>query len=226
MAISFIRTIILYALIIFCIRFTGKRQISELQTSELVVMLLISNIASIPMQNIGLPLSTGVIPIVLLICLEVFISYIMLGSSKFRKIICGNPIIVINDGKLMQNEMKKMRMSTEDLCEQLRQLDIFSINDVQFAIVETNGKLSVLKKPSKLQPSISDLNLKADDNGIEVVVISDGEIAYNSLKIYDLNEKWLNDTLESEKASIKDVFLMTVNKRHKYNIIRKVEENN
>lgn len=225
MAISFIRTIILYVLIIFCIRFTGKRQISELQTSELVVMLLISNIASIPMQNIGLPLSTGIVPIILLVCLEIFTSSLMLGSSKFRKIICGNPIIVINDGKIMQSEMKKMRMTTEDLFEQLRQLDIFSINDVQFAIVETNGKLSVLKKPSKLQPDISDLNLKAEDKGIEVVIISDGELAYRSLELYNLDDKWLDSILKSEKVDIKDVFLMTVNKKCKYNIIRKVENN-
>lgn len=221
MAVSLIRTILLYVLIIFAIKAMGKRQISELQTSELVITLLVSNIAAIPMQNPGQPLASGVIPIIVLITFEIIISILMLKSSKFRKLICGSPVIVIENGKIQQNALKMLRMSIEDLFEELRQLDVFSIDDVSYAIVETNGKLSVLKKPDKEPPTASDLNVQPNFDGIEAVVISDGEISDFSLNLCGLSREWVEKIINDQNISLSDIFIMTANKNRKYTIIKK-----
>ena len=183
MIISLIRTFLLYLVIIFAVRLMGKRQISELQTSELVVTLLISDIASIPMQNTGQPLVSGLVPIFTLVAIEIILSVMMLKSGRFRKVICGRPIVVINDGKIQQSELRRLRMTTEDLFEDLRQNSIVSISDVAYAIVETNGKLSVVKKPGKDSVTPDMLQLVVPDTGIETVVISDGVISETSAKL-------------------------------------------
>lgn len=221
MTVSLIRTFVLYAVIILAIRLMGKRQISELQTSELVVTLLISDIASIPMQNSAIPIFSGLIPIAVLVSSEIFISTIMLKSSKFRKFICGKPAILINDGKIDQKKMKDLRMTIDDLEEQLRQLDVESIDDVAYAIVETNGKLSVLKKPDKQQPDNSSFNIQSVDKGMEAVLIKDGELSEFSLNFYNLTKDWVYKILKEKKLEMKDVFIMTVNKNKDFNIIKK-----
>ncbi len=221
MIISVIRTILLYIVIILAIRIMGKRQIGELQTSELVVTLLISDIAAIPMQNTEQSLLSGIVPILILIVCEIIISFLMLKRAGFRRIICGKPIVIISDGKINQSEMHQLRMSTEDLSEELRQQGIFNIEDVGFAIVETNGKLSVLKKPEKDIPTAEELGIKTNDKGLEVVVISDGEISKYSLKICGLNRDWLFDTLKKENTELNDVFLMIANGQGEYKIIEK-----
>ena len=216
-----IRTILLYIVIILAIRIMGKRQIGELQTSELVVTLLISDIAAIPMQNTEQSLLSGIVPILILIVCEIIISFLMLKRAGFRRIICGKPIVIISDGKINQSEMHQLRMSTEDLSEELRQQGIFNIEDVGFAIVETNGKLSVLKKPEKDIPTAEELGIKTNDKGLEVVVISDGEISKYSLKICGLNRDWLFDILKKENTELNDVFLMIANGQGEYKIIEK-----
>lgn len=221
MIISVIRTILLYIVIILAIRIMGKRQIGELQTSELVVTLLISDIAAIPMQNTEQSLLSGIVPILILIVCEIIISFLMLKRASFRRIICGKPIVIISDGKINQSEMHRLRMSTEDLSEELRQQGIFNIEDVGFAIVETNGKLSVLKKPEKDIPTAEELGIKTNDKGLEVVVISDGEISKYSLKICGLNRDWLFDILKKENTELNDVFLMIANRQGEYKIIEK-----
>ena len=183
MTISLIRTLLLYVMIIAAVRIMGKRQISELQTSELVVTLLISDIAAIPMQNTGQPLSSGIIPILVLVSCEIAASFFMVKNSRFRKLVAGKPQVVINNGTVDQAQMKRLRMSTEDLSEQLRQMNVFSIQDVAYAIVETNGKLSVMKKPEKDQVSASMLGIAVPDHGIDAVVISDGELSKFSLEL-------------------------------------------
>ncbi len=221
MVISLIRTFLLYAVVIVAIRLMGKRQISELQTTELVVTMLISDIASIPMQDTGQPLVSGLIPIFILVSCEILVSVVMLKNSKFRKLICGCPLIVIRDGKIDQNQMRRLRMSTEDLFEQLRQLDVFSISDISYAIVETNGKMSVLKKAEKQGVTPEMLNLSTEEKGIEVVIVSDGEVAQSSLKVFNLDESWLKNIFEKEKVNVNDIFIMTLNKKLEYNIIKK-----
>ena len=221
MTISFIRTLLLYAVVIAAVRLMGKRQISEMQTSELVVTLLISNLASIPMQDTGQPLVSGLIPIAALVMCEILISVLMLKSSGFRKMVCGRPIIVISDGVIQQNEMRRLRMTTEDLSEQLRQKDVFSFQDVAYAIVETNGKLSVIKKPDKEQPTAGMLAVALPDTGIETVVVSDGVVSDFSLELCGKSRDWLEGVLQGQGVTADEIFLMTANRKGGFFIVKK-----
>jgi len=145
MLISLLRTIIIYAFIILAVRIMGKRQISDMQTSELVITLVISDIIAIPMQSVEQPLMSGLLPIIVLVSLEIILSIIMLKSSKFRNIICGNPMVIISDGVVLKKQLKKLRISYEDLYSLLRQQGIFDVKKVRYGIVETNGSISILQ---------------------------------------------------------------------------------
>ncbi|MBR2715439.1 MAG: DUF421 domain-containing protein [Ruminococcus sp.] len=145
MLILLLRTVLLYAFIILAVRLMGKRQISDMQTTELVITLVISDIAAIPMQGVEQPLLSGILPIMVLVSLEILLSIIMLKSSKFRNIICGNPIIIIKDGVILEKQLKKLRISYEDLYSLLRQQEVFDVKDIKYGIVETNGSISLLK---------------------------------------------------------------------------------
>ncbi len=224
MIISAIRAILLYIIIIFAVRMMGKRQISEMQTSELVITLLMSNIASIPMQDTEQSMLSGIIPIMVLLVCEILISYLMLKKSGIRRLICGKPVIVINDGTVDQNAMKELRISTEDLYEQLRQKDVFDISEVAYAILETNGKMSVFKKSQYETLTAKDMEIQKDESILQVAVISDGEIAKSSMKICGLGTNWLFETLKNENIALKDVFIMTADKYKNYHIIRKEAE--
>jgi len=221
MTISLIRTVLLYIVIIVAVRLMGKRQISELQTSELVVTLLISDIASIPMQDTGQPLVSGLLPMAVLVVCEIVVSALMVKSGKFRRLICGRPIVVINNGKVDQKEMRRLRLTTEDLFEDLRQKDVFSIEDVAYAIVETNGKMSVIKKPDKETPVNGMLGIILPDTGIETVVISDGEISDLSAKLCNKSRAWVEGVLRGQNVQLKDVFIMTANTKGDFIIIKK-----
>ncbi|WP_243577954.1 DUF421 domain-containing protein [Clostridium minihomine] len=199
----------------------GKRQISELQTTELVVTLLISDIAAIPMQNTGQPLVSGLIPIMILIAIEILFSIFMLKSGKFRRIITGRPIVVINDGKIQPQELRRLRMTIEDLFEDLRQSNVTSLSDIAYAIVETNGKLSVIKKPGKDSVTPDMLQLTVPDNGIETVVISDGVISAPSAQLCRKSVAWVEGVLKSKNLTADQVFLMTANTAGDFQIIKK-----
>lgn len=221
MIISFVRTVLLYIVILLAVRLMGKRQISELQTSELVVTLLISDIAAIPMQDTGQPLASGFIPIAVLVMCEIAISVFMLKSGKFRRLVCGKPVIIIENGKIQQQEMSRLRLSIEDLFEELREKDVFSINDVAWAIMETNGKLSIIKKPEKDSPTNEMLGLFPPDTGMEVVVISDGEYSDASLQLCGKNRQWVQEILKCRGIFPNQIFIMTANSHGDYTIIPK-----
>ncbi|MFQ7025553.1 MAG: DUF421 domain-containing protein [Acutalibacteraceae bacterium] len=222
MIISIIRAALLYTFIILAIRIMGKRQISELQTSELVVTLLISDIAAIPMQDTAQPLVSGIVPIAVLVIAEIVVSALMVKHSGFRKAVCGSPIILINDGKVDQKQMRRLRITIEDLFEQLRQKDVFSLQDVAYAIMETNGKISVIKKLKKT--GICEmLQLHVPDKGIETVIISDGEISDFSLKLCEKDTQWVYQILKQEHYELQDVFIMTANRSGEYKIIEKAK---
>ena len=221
MLISIFRTLILYFFIMLAIRLMGKRQISDMQPSELVVTMVISDIASLPMQNTSQPLLSGIIPVLILVSLEIATSVVMMKSRKFRKLICGSAVVIIKDGKLLQSEMKRLRLTTEDLFAQLRQQDIFSIEDVQYCIVETNGTVSVLEKPEKRNPTLEQLGIKGEDNGIEAVVISDGELVDNALTLCGHNKTVIDNILKENNKSIPDIFIMTLDGLGNYKLIEK-----
>ncbi len=221
MIISILRTVILYVFIILAIRLMGKRQISDMQPSELVVTLVVSDIASLPMQNTSQPLLSGVIPVLVLVSLEIAASALMMKSRLFRRLICGNPVVVIEDGKLLQKQLKRLRMSAEDLFAQLRQQDIFSIDEVQYCIVETNGSISVLEKPQNRVPTAQDLGVTIDDNKLEAVVVCDGELLDDGLKLCSGSSMQVDNILQENNAKLSEVFILTLDGNGKYNLIAK-----
>ncbi|MBE6824117.1 MAG: DUF421 domain-containing protein [Ruminococcaceae bacterium] len=151
MLILLLRTVLVYAFIILAVRLMGKRQISDMQASELVVTLVISDIIAIPMQGVEQPLLSGFLPIMVLVSLEIIVSIIMLKSPKFRNIICGNPVIVVKDGKILENQIKRLRISYEDLYSIMRQQDVFDVREIKYGIIETNGSLSILRNEEENQ---------------------------------------------------------------------------
>lgn len=219
MLISILRTLVLYVFIILAIRLMGKRQISDMQPSELVVTLVVSDIASLPMQNTSQPLLSGVIPVLVLVSLEIATSVIMMKSRRIRRLVCGSPVVVIKDGELLQREMRRLRLTTEDLFAQLRQQDVFTLDDVQYCIVETNGTVSVLEKPQKRAPSVEQLGIKAEDNKLEAVVISDGELLKASLTLCCQNEKKVRNILKENNKSLSDVFIMTLDSADRKSVV-------
>ena len=221
MLIAIVRTLILYIFIITAIRLMGKRQISDMQPSELVVTLVVSDIASLPMQNTSQPLLSGIIPVLVLVGLEILTSVLMMKSRFVRKLVCGNPVVVIEDGRLLQKQMKRLRMTNSDLLEQLRQQNVFSLSDVQYCIVETNGALSVLEKPEKRLPNAEEAGVVIPDKKLETVVISDGKLLRESLALCQSSEKHIRKILASDQIAIDSVFLMTMDGSGDYRIIRK-----
>ena len=221
MFISIVRTLLLYAFVIFTLRIMGKRQISEMQPSELVVTIIMSNIVSLPMQNTSQPLLSGIIPVIVLVALEIAASAVMMKSKKFRKLICGNPVVIINDGKILQEQMRRLRMTNEDLCAQLRQQGVFSIDDVQYCIVETNGTVSVLEKPQCRVPTAEELGVEIEDNKFGAVVISDGELIEERLELCNKKKSDVDNILYENNIDMDDVFIMTLDGLGKYSIIQK-----
>ena len=221
MLISIIRTLILYIFIIIAIRLMGKRQISDMQPSELVVTMVISDIASLPMQNTSQPLLSGVIPVSILVALEIVTSVLMLKSRRFRRLICGNPVVVIANGKLLQKQLRSLRMTTEDLFAPLRQQNIFSLDEVQYCVVETNGSVSVLEKPEHRVPDATDLGVTMDDEGPEAVVVSDGQLVGSGLSLCNSDANAVMKILKKKHTDLGDVFLMTLTDAGDYQIIKK-----
>lgn len=223
MLIAIVRTLILYIFIIAALRLMGKRQISDMQPSELVVTLVVSDIASLPMQNTSQPLLSGMIPVMVLVGLEILTSVLMMKSRTVRKLVCGNPVVVIEDGKLLQKQMKRLRMTNSDLMEQLRQQSVFSLDDVQYCIVETNGALSILEKPEKRVPNAEEAGVAIGDNKLEAVVVSDGKLLREGLSLCQKNERKVVNILSENHIPINSVFLMTMDGNGAYRIIRKEE---
>ena len=196
MIIIFVRALILYILILLGMRFMGKGELTEMQPYELVVILMIAELAVLPMENLGIPFINGVIAIATLVFLQTVISYINLKSNKFREIICGRPSIVIHKGKINEKELKKLRINVNDLMSQLRSKDYFYIDDIDYAILETNGDLSVLPKVNKRNVAVEDLNLQVSDEGLPVSLIIDGKIDYKNLNRLNISINWIYDQLK------------------------------
>ena len=221
MLIALIRTVLLYIVIIAAVRIMGKRQLSQMQTTELVGMLLISDLAVIPMQDTNLPLTGGLVPIAALVFCEVAASMLILYFPRVRQVLCGRPVVVILRGKIQQKEMKALRMSVEELFELLRQKDVKNVEEVAWAIVETNGMLSVIRKSADDALTPRQIKLQVKENGPAVVVVDDGEWRDNSLKLCGKDRRWGENVLRKEKLALQDVFLMTADAAGNTHIVRK-----
>ena len=216
MTVSVIRTVILYFLLMLAMRVMGKRQLGELQPSELVITLLLSDLAAVPMQENGLPLLNGVLPILVLVALELFISGVMLKSPRFSRLIAGTPQAVIRDGRLQEKVMRRLRMTVDDLVESLRQQSIFDIGQVQYAIAETNGHISVYCYPRYQAATVRDVNADPPEEGMPVVVISDGTLSDWGLQLCGLDRVWVYRLLAEKGYAQEQIFLLTATKEGKH----------
>lgn len=222
MGISFLRTIILYSFVVFAVRIMGKRQIGELQPSEFVVTILISELAAIPMQDLGIPLFNGIIPILTLLACELLLSTIMLKSIKIRDLFSGRPSVIIQNGVIKQREMIKLRYTIDDLMEELRMAGFSSIEEVDTAIMETNGKLSVFPKGkfSPLTPETMSITVK--DKCIPIPLIVDGRLIENNFPMAKLGIDEIKASIKSNNLkSTKDVFFMFCDNNQKITLIKK-----
>lgn len=218
-----IRTIILYILIIAGIRLMGKRQVGELEPSELVLSLIIADLAAVPMQDFGIPLLNGVVPILALLSVSMILSVLNLKSIRFRNLICGNPTVIIREGHILQAEMRRTRLTVDELIEDLRQQGVVDLSTVEYAVLETNGQLSVLLYPEHqpLTPKTAQ-NKKLRSSGLPTVIISDGRLLEKNLRRLGLDQTWLQHRLaENGLPSVAAVFLMQIGQDHQLYYIKK-----
>lgn len=223
MAVTLVRTLILYLIIIFLIRLMGKRQIGELQPSELVITILLSEIASIPIQDNKVPILNSIVALFVLVAFEILSSVITLKSPKIRAYMQGHSVIVIRDGEIDYKALKKLRMTLNDLVCALRQKDVFDIAQVSYAIFETNGKISVLLKPENRGLTASDMEIYPKDKGMPFAVICDGKIATDvvSESGYDISK--IKKLAISSKIPIEKILIMAVDSDGIAYIVRKDE---
>lgn len=220
MFITIYRTVLLYFVVIISIRLMGKRQIGEMQPGELVVTLLISDIAAMPLQDTNQPIFFGVSAIFTLVALEIVLSVVSLKSFFVRKLLSGKSVILIKDGIIDQKELKKVRMTVLDLVEMLRSQQVFDISTVSFAVLETGGNLSVLLKSNSQPATVGDMDIKKEAAELPLPVISDGKILYESLGVLRVSKEKLQKIL-GKKIKVNDVLLMTLDENGNKNIVKK-----
>ena len=210
MAVPMLRTLLLYIAVIAAIRLMGKRQIGDLDPSELVVTILVSDLAAVPMQDLGIPMVSGLVPIATLIVLEILLSFLALKSRPFRRLLNGQPAIIIRGGKLDIQKLRQMRLSTDEVIETLRKQNVASVADVKYGVIEPDGTLTVIPKQAK-QPVTADmLGLSPRDAGLPLVVVSDGKLVNRSLQLLHLDPRDIENRLNNQSIALSDVFLMTL----------------
>lgn len=211
MSISFIRTLILYFCVIIALRLMGKRQIGELEPSELVITILVSELAAVPMQDLGTPLLAGIIPIITLISLEIVVSFICLKSDGLRRLFNGHPAVIIRSGKLDRKKMHEMRLTVDEVLEALRENNIESISEVKYGVIEPSGQLSYILQTPYRPVTAQMLNLSPQDSGLPLIVISDGKLIERNLRILNKTEKDVAHQLKKAGLhQVREVFLMTL----------------
>ena len=216
-----IRTVTMYILLVITMRFMGKRQIGEMQLSELVVTLMLSEIAAIPIVEEEYSLSDALIPVVLLVTLEILISFLVTKSSRLKRMIDGTPSVVVKGGEIRIKELRRLRITLDELLSEMRQKDIFDIRDVEYALIENNGKLSVCLKNNVRAASVEDLGIESVRSGLAYTVIVDGEISKSGLSILNIDKAWVMKNLRKKNVPISRVLLMTVNDDGTITIIKK-----
>lgn len=219
-----IRASLIYLMLLLALRLTGKRQVGELQISELITTFMISELAASPIQDLSIPLIYSVIPISFLLCVEIILSFLATKSKGVKKLFFGNPSIIIKNGVINQKELARLRIGVNELLGELRIKDVASIEDVDYAILEQNGKLSVFLKSDSQPVCLKDLKISKKSSGIAHAVIVDGDINESNLDYAQKNKKWLLKYLSTHNYKASDIFLMTVDDENNINIINKEEK--
>ena len=210
MILSYVRTVILYLVLILAIRLMGKRQIGQMEPAEFVVTMLVANLAAIPMQDGGIPIFSGVVPILTVLGVELVLSAVSLKSSKLRKLLCGKPVILIENGNVLQQNLRSTRITLDELAGHLREKDVLDIQTVQYAILETNGNLSVFPYPKEKPAIAKDAGIQAGKQYLPITIIADGELIPDNLKLAGKDHAWLRRVLEEHRAGLENTWLLTV----------------
>ena len=209
MLLIFVRTVIIYLLVLFVIRFMGKREIGQMQPFELVIAIMIADLASVPMGDTGIPITNGIIPILALLLIQLVISIINLRSIWGRRIICGVPSILIYRGRIDEKLMKKEKFTINELQERLRQNNVFNIGDVEYAILETSGQLTVIQKPEKRNTIPEDFGITPEYEGIPYDLVIDGKVMYENLKAIGKDYVWLSKQTQKFKIKPEQALVIT-----------------
>ena len=211
MAIIMLRTLIIYLALLLSMRMMGKRQIGDLEISELVTVVLIADFAAIPLQDIGIPMINGLIPLILLLCFEILVTGAFTKSVRFRQILCGTPSMLVHRGKIDQAEMRKNRFTLDELYEELRRQGVTDLSTIEYAILETSGALNVVLFPSEQPPTCAQMGIDTPSASYPTIVINEGRVLSNNSALLGLDDHWLRQELKNRKIkSPKDVYLLSV----------------
>lgn len=210
MILSYLRTLILYLILIFSVRLMGKRQIGQMEASEFVVTMLVANLAAIPMQDAGIPLYSGLVPILTVLGMELVLSGLILRSVFLRRLFCGKPVILIDNGKILSDNLRNTRVTLDELMGHLREKDVLDIQTVQYAILETNGNLSVFPYPKHLPATAKDAGIQAAKQYLPLPIIEDGYLFRKNLEQAGKDEAWLKGILSQHGAEVSDTLLLTI----------------
>ena len=221
MILSYLRTVALYLVLVAVIRIMGKRQVGEMEPSEFVVTMLVANLAAIPMQDGAIPLYSGLVPILTVLGAELVLSWLILGSAKLRRLLCGKPVILIENGRLLQGNLRAARMTLDELTAHLRLKDVLDLKTVQFAILETNGALSVFPYPKDVPATAKDAGIPASDQHLPITLVADGQLSRENLALAKKDQAWVEKVLSRQGAELKSTMLLTVDSADRILFIRK-----
>ena len=210
MLITFIRSVFLYIIVLIVMRIMGKREIGQLQPFELAISIMIADLASTPMADPGIPITNGIIPILALLVMHLIISIVNIKSIKARQILCGKPAILIYRGRIDEKMLKKERFTVNELEERLRGNNVVNIGDVEYAILETSGQVTVILKPEKKNPTVEDLGIKPEYEGITYDLVLDGKVMYENLKILKKDYDWLKKQVSKFKILPEQALIVTI----------------
>lgn len=212
---TYARTVVVYLFLIAVIRFLGKRQLGQMEPSEVVVTMLVADLASFPMEDPDIPLTAGIVPILAVLSMEILLSLLSVRSLKVRKLLCGKPVILMENGDFLQENMRKNRITIDELLSQLRQKDIMDPSTVRYAILETGGNLSVFPYPEYEPAAARDAGVPVESLKAPITVVSDGRVLSDNLKKAGKNQKWLEKALQKQGVTLEQTFLLTVDEENK-----------
>ena len=221
MFISYIRAMILYILLVLAVRLMGKRQIGQLEPTEFVVAILIADLASVPMQDLGIPLLSGVLPILTVLAIELIFSVLALRFRKVRRFLSGSPIVLMEDGQILTKNLTRTRLTVDELVQHLRENGILDLSTVQYAILEVDGQISTIVHPKYQPPTANDMNLQPEAQELPLAIISDGTVLEEHLHASGRDRNWLEGQLQALGCRLEDVFLMTTTKTGKLYLARR-----
>ncbi len=221
MGASVLRTLVFYTILVVLIRLLGKRQLGEMEPSEFVVTMLISNLAAIPIENLDQSVFNGILPLILVFALEWIMSVLTLRSIRIRRLFCGKPVILMENGKIMEENLRRTRVNLDEITMHLREQGVFDLSTVKYVILETNGQLSIMHYAKDIPPSAGDAGLKVKENYLPITLISDGRIIRDNLRLTSHDDAWLEKELKKRKVREDQVLLFTIDEAEQIYFVKK-----